>query len=124
MENLNFVAYWIYLFFVIALTLIVAHILFRNSLNFMNEIFQTRPHLAESTNRLFRIGFFLLAFGIGLWYLKIDTKLLTRDVLFEILSVKVGAFTLFLGGLLFGNLYLFFRGMRASRKNRVMEPKA
>ena len=115
MENLNVFAYCFYLVFVLSLTLLVSKVLFSNSLNFMRVIFKDKEHLAEATNRLFQLGFFLLAFGIGLWYMSTNIEIKTNRILLENLSIKVGFFTLFLGVLLFGNIYLFFRGMRISK---------
>ena len=110
--------YSIYLVFITASTIYVARTLFSNSKTFMHKIFNGREELANATNKLFETGFFLLAFGIGLWYLEINSyrQMLTGSDFFEILSVKTGGFTLFLGVLLFFNLYLFFRGMKHSRK--------
>lgn len=121
MEALKFVAYCIYLVFVFGLTLIVAQQLFKNSINFMQVIFKEKTHLAYSTNHLFKIGFFLLAFGVGIWYLQSHKTIANNSELLEMLSVKLGGFTLFLGGLLFFNMYLFFRGMKASKKNTSIE---
>jgi hypothetical protein len=119
MENLNVFAYCFYLVFVLSLTLLVSKILFSNSLNFMRIIFIDKEHLAEATNRLFQLGFFLLSFGIGLWYMTTKIEIKTNRILLENLSVKVGFFTLFLGVLLFGNIYLFFRGMRVSKSKSI-----
>src|SRR5687767_4097924 len=105
--------YTIYLVFIFASTIYVARTLFSNSKTFMHTIFSGREELANATNKLFETGFLLLAFGIGLWFLETNSyrKILTGSDFFEILSVKTGGFTLFLGVLLFFNLYLFFRGM-------------
>lgn len=119
MENLNSTlnttAYIIYLVLVLGLTVMVSQILFRNSITFMKSIFRDRDNLAIATNKLFQLGFFLLSFGIGLWYMVIYQNVETSRVLLETLSTKVGFFTLFLGVLVFFNMYLFFRGMKASK---------
>jgi hypothetical protein len=119
MENLSnptnsfyVLSYVIYFFFVTGLTYGVARILFRNSKEFMFVIFSGKETLALATNRLFEVGFFLFGFGIGLWNLIIYNDIETYRSVFEVLSQKVGGFTLFIGFLLFANLYLFFRGMK------------
>jgi hypothetical protein len=119
MENLsnpinsfNVLSYIIYFLFVTGLTYSVARILFSNSKEFMLIIFNGREALALATNRLFEVGFFLFGFGIGLWNLNIYQNVDTYRNVFEVLSEKVGGFTLFMGFLLFANLYLFFRGMK------------
>lgn len=120
MENLIIPAYVVYAIFVTALTFFVAKILFKNSETFMMIIFNERENLALATNRLFRVGFFLFAFGIGMWYLSIGYDVIGFKTLFEVLSVKVGSFTIFIGVLFFANLYMFFRGMKVAKRNRTL----
>ena len=60
MTNLTVLTYFIYLPIVLALTLYVARILFRNARVFMLDIFNGRAEIADSTNRLFEVGFYLL----------------------------------------------------------------
>jgi hypothetical protein len=115
METLTVITYVIYALFVAILTVFVAKILFKNSQIFMIKIFDNKEDLALATNRLFEVGFFLFGFGIGLWYLTVEGNIVSLKVLFEVLSVKIGAFTMFMGVLLFGNLYMFFRGLKARK---------
>lgn len=121
METLAVVNYFIYTVFIIFLTLFVAKNLFKNSKTFMMLIFNGREELANATNRLFEVGFFLFGFGIGLRFLTVNEKIDNFRVLFEILSEKTGGFTLFMGALLFFNLYLFFRGMKNRKRNDAIE---
>jgi hypothetical protein len=116
MRNLIVGVYLIYAIFITASTIFVAKTLFRHSKVFMTSIFNGREELANATNKLFEMGFFLLAFGIGLWCLETYHDVNSYKSFFEVLSVKTGAFTLFLGGLLMFNLFLFFRGMSHRRK--------
>jgi hypothetical protein len=111
------VVYVVYIVFIAAATIYVARTLFSNSRVFMHTIFSGREALALVTNKLFETGFFLLAFGIGLWFLETNRLIKSHRELFEVLSVKTGGFTMFLGVLLFFNLYLFFRGMKHRRRN-------
>jgi hypothetical protein len=115
METLTVITYVIYALFVAVLTVFVARILFKNSQIFMIKIFDNKEDLALATNRLFEVGFFLFGFGIGLWYLTVEDNIANLKTLFEVLSVKIGAFTMFMGVLLFGNLYMFFRGLKARK---------
>jgi hypothetical protein len=115
METLTVITYVIYALFVAVLTVFVAKILFKNSQIFMIKIFDNKEDLALATNRLFEVGFFLFGFGIGLWYLTVEDNIANLKTLFEVLSVKIGAFTMFMGVLLFGNLYMFFRGLKARK---------
>jgi predicted PurR-regulated permease PerM len=120
--SLNFTAYLIYLPVVIALTWYVAHILFKNSKIFMLDIFNGRAEIANSTNKLFETGFYLLNLGFALTIMQIATEIGDNRSMLEILSTKIGGFSIYLGIMLFFNLYLFFRGKRVARqKARLAE---
>lgn len=112
----NFSAYLIYLPVVIVLTWYVAHILFKNSKTFMLDIFSGKSDIAFSTNKLFETGFYLLNLGFALWIMKIAETIFDGRTMLEILSAKIGGFSIYLGIMLFFNLYLFFRGRRISRE--------
>jgi predicted PurR-regulated permease PerM len=109
-------AYFIYLPVVLLLTWFVAHTLFRNGLVFMRDIFFGREEIAKATNSLFKIGFYLLNIGFALFILKIYDQLTGAQDTIEILSSKIGGFSIYLGVMLFLNLYLFFRGKRISKQ--------
>lgn len=118
--NTNMViAYLIYLPVALALTWYVAHTLFRNSIVFMKDIFNGREEIALATNTLFRIGFYLLNIGFALYILKINLELAGAQDIIEVLSYKVGGFSIYLGVMLFLNLYLFFRGKRVAKQKRM-----
>lgn len=114
--SLNFIAYLIYLPVVILLTWYVARTLFKNSRVFMLDIFHGKTELALSTNKLFETGFYLLNLGFALWIMQIVTEVPDNRTLMEILSSKIGGFSIYLGIMLFLNLYLFFRGRRISKE--------
>lgn len=114
-NSLNYVAYLIYLPIVVSLTWYVAHILFKNSRVFMLDIFNGKADIALSTNKLFETGFYLLNLGFALLIMEIASELLDSRTLLEVLSHKIGGFSIYLGIMLFFNLYLFFRGRRISR---------
>jgi hypothetical protein len=118
MTNLTVLTYFIYLPIVLALTLYVARILFRNARVFMLDIFSGRTDIADSTNRLFEVGFYLLNIGFALWIMEIYESMDgTQDVV-EKLAGKVGGFAIYLGIVLFLHLWLFFRGKRKASEAR------
>ena len=120
--SLNLIAYFVYLPIVMILTWYVAHILFKNSKVFMQDIFNGKQDIALSTNKLFETGFYLLNLGFALMIMTIAEFIVDSRTMLEILSTKIGGFSIYLGIMLFFNLYLFFRGRRISRqKVRVAE---
>lgn len=121
MENLVVTTYIIYLPIAIVLTLLVARLFFKNSKIFMLDIFSGRNDLAMSTNKLFEMGFYLLNLGFALFYMKIVryTTGFNHQDMFEILSHKVGMLSVFLGVMVFFNLYMLFRGKKKTTINKM-----
>ena len=109
-------AYFIYLPVALLLTWLVAQTLFRNGLVFMRDIFYGREEIAKATNSLFKIGFYLLNIGFALFIMRIYDSLTGMQSTIEILSSKIGGFSIYLGIMLFFNLYLFFRGKKVSKQ--------
>jgi hypothetical protein len=120
-SSLNFIAYLIYLPVVIILTWYVAHTLFKNSKVFMLDIFHGKTDIATATNKLFETGFYLLNLGFAFWVMEISYGISNNRSMLEILSAKIGGFCVYLGVMLFFNLYLFFRGRRIA-KAKVLAP--
>lgn len=110
-------AYLIYLPVTLLLTWYVAHTLFKNGRTFMLDIFHGKTEIAMATNKLFEVGFYLLNVGFALWILEIPFEIESNQVVVEVLSKKIGGFSIYLGVMLFFNLYLFFRGRKAARAN-------
>lgn len=123
------IAYSIYLPVTIGLTYYVARVLFRNGKVFMLDIFRGREEIATSTNKLFQVGFYLLNIGFALLTLKSKGLIVSTQGVFEVLSEKIGGFSIYLGIMLFMNLYLFFRGKKKAKENQLraegkwVEPK-
>lgn len=119
-------AYLIYLPLALLLTFFTARTLFKSGKIFMLDIFKGREDIAFATNRLFEVGFYLLNVGFALLILKINVNLYspfeTFQQLIETLSYKVGGFSIYLGVMLFFNLFLFFRGKKKSKEtaNRMV----
>jgi len=119
MKDLIVVAYSIYLPVVIFLTFYVAHNLFKNSIVYMQDIFNGRDEIAKATNSLFKIGFYLLNVGFALYILQIVTEVKSAQAAIEVLSKKVGGFSIYLGAMLFLNMYFFFKGKNVAKQKRV-----
>jgi hypothetical protein len=117
MNNLSVLTYFIYLPLTLVLTLYVARVLFRNARVFMLDIFNGRTELADSTNRLFEVGFYLMNVGFALWIMEVRHTLHDTQDVVEKLAGKVGGFSIYLGIVLFIHLWLFFRGKRKARES-------
>lgn len=121
MENYKIIiGYIIYLPITIILTIYVSKMLFKNGKVFMIDIFKGKEEIALATNKLFEIGFYLINIGFALLIMKIyyyKNTTMSYQSLMEILGKKIGGFSIYLGIMLFLNLYLFFRGRKKSKLN-------
>jgi hypothetical protein len=120
-NNFLIAAYSVYLPITLLLTYYVAKTLFNNGKIFMLDIFKGRAEIADSTNHLLRVGFYLLNIGFAMLMLKTEQTVDSGQTLLEVLSLKIGGFSIYLGFMLFFNLYLFFRGKRKSKENQMRE---
>ena len=111
-------AYLIYLPVAVLLTWYVARTLFNSGKIFMLDIFNGRQEIATSTNKLFEVGFYLMNLGFALLILKIGYEITSGQVMIEALSRKVGGYSIYLGIMLFMNMFLFFRGKKVSRERQ------
>ncbi|CAM4337299.1 hypothetical protein [Flavobacterium terrigena] len=113
------VGYAIYLPIALFLTYYVSKTLFKNSKIFMLDIFKGREEIAFATNKLFETGFYLLNLGFALMILEMTIYKDDYQSLIEALSYKIGGFDIYLGIMLFINLYFFFRGKRKANQAQV-----
>ncbi|MGQ7945376.1 hypothetical protein [Flavobacterium sp. WC2509] len=110
------IGYAIYLPIAILLTYYVSRTLFQNGKIYMLDIFKDREEIANATNKLFETGFYLLNLGFALMILTISEYKNDYQTLIEALSYKIGGFSIYLGFMLFFNLYFFFRGKRKAKE--------
>ena len=106
------IGYAVYVPVALFLTFYVSKTLFKNSKVYMLDIFKGRSEIANATNKLFETGFYLLNLGFALMILEINLYRNSYQDLIEALSYKIGGFSIYLGVMLFINLYFFFRGKR------------
>jgi hypothetical protein len=108
--------YVLYLLVSLGLTVWVARTLSRNGRRFLVATFQGEADLADSVNHLLVVGFYLVNLGFITLALKAGLHPANAAEVFELLSTKVGVVLLVLGGMHFGNLYLFQRLYRRSKR--------
>lgn len=116
----NLSAYAIYLPIVLALTVIVSELLFRNAKVFMLDIFHQKTDIATATNSLFKIGFYLLNIGFAFLIIEFD-QLISGESLVVGLSKKIGGFSIYLGLMLLFNLLLFMKDRKKSQENQIIK---
>lgn len=102
-------SYAIYLPFTVILTVWVARTLFTNGKVFLVDIFHGNQVLADSVNQLLLVGFYLINIGYAVYTMRIFGELATARDMIEMLSRKLGAIILILGGMHFFNLFVFFK---------------
>lgn len=115
------IGYAIYLPIALFLTYYVSKTLFKNGKIFMLDIFKGREDIAQATNKLFETGFYLLNIGFALMILELTLYQDSYQELIERLSYKIGGFSIYLGIMLFFNLYFFFRGKRKAKEAQQEE---
>ena len=115
------IGYAIYLPVALFLTFYVSRTLFKNSKVYMLDIFRGREEIANATNKLFETGFYLLNLGFALMILEMSIYRDSYQELIERLSYKIGGFTIYLGLMLFLNLYFFFRGKRKAKESQIQQ---
>lgn len=115
------IGYTVYLPTALLLTFYVSKTLFKNSKIYMLDIFKGREEIANATNKLFETGFYLLNLGFALLIMKITAYENNYQALIETLSSKIGGFSIYLGIMLFFNLYFFLRGKRKANEHNKPE---
>lgn len=117
------IAYFVYLPIVIGLTIFVSKRLFESGKSFMIEIFRGQENIALATNKLFKVGFYLVNIGMGLILMKITNNSynIGNQTLIEVMGLKIGSFSMYLGIMLFLNLFLFLRGRKVTRQTQKIQ---
>ena len=98
------IAYALYLFISLAITVWVAHTLSRNGEVFLIQCFGHNAVLARSTNHLLVVGFYLVNIGFITLTLSLGDEPTTVPETIRFLSSKVGLAVMVLGGMHFFNM--------------------
>ena len=123
MNNNIILLYGLYTAITIVVTVWVAYTLFRNGKVFLIDIFHGNKDLADAVNNLLLVGFYLVNIGYAVYTLRVAEEIISARILIEVLSLKIGAIILILGGMHFFNMFVFFRlRKRALIDKRTNEP--
>ena len=107
--NPTVVTYLVYLALSIGLTVWVAQTLHKNGRLFLVDVFRGNAELADSTNHLLVVGFYLINLGFVSLALRVGYEVVDARGSIEALSRKVGTVLVVLGVMHFFNLYVFSR---------------
>lgn len=114
--SLVVLTYVLYLAIGVSLMVWVAGTLSRNGRVFLVHVYRGDEALADSTNHLLVVGFYLVNLGYMSLALKIGYDVSTVREAIEALSWKVGLVLMVLGGMHFFNLFVFGRIRRAASR--------
>ncbi|MFF5446079.1 hypothetical protein [Streptomyces sp. NPDC012888] len=120
--DLTVVAYVIYLFISVGLTVWVARTLSRNGRVFIADVLHGDEKLADAVNHLLVVGFYLVNLGFVALYLKSAEAVADARSLFEALSVKLGVVLLVLGVMHLGNVWVLNKIRRRGIMERQQTP--
>jgi len=121
---MNFIIwlYIVYLIITVTITVWVAHTLFSNGKVFLIDIFHGNKELADAVNNLLWVGFYLVNIGYAVYTLRVVDEVQTARLVIEILSIKIGAIILILGGMHFFNMFIFFRLRKRAIEDKKTAP--
>jgi hypothetical protein len=109
-------SYAAYLALSLGVTIWVAKTLHKNGRVFLVNAFQGNAELADSINHLLVVGFYLINLGYVTLALRTSMPVDTARQAIELVSDKIGAILLVLGGMHFLNLYVFHRLRRRGQE--------
>ena len=96
--------YALYLVITLAITIWVARTLSRNGIVFLRQCFGQNDELANSTNHLLVVGFYLVNIGFITLTLSLGNEPQTLPQAIRFLSAKVGLAVIVLGAMHFFNM--------------------
>jgi hypothetical protein len=112
--------YIIYVACALALTIWLAHTLYKNGSVFLEEVFD-RKEIAVAVNRLLVTGFFMINLGYAMFLLKSNEADSATQAI-EILVQKLGVLLLSLAAVHFVNVYVFWRLRRRNEVRHLPPP--
>jgi len=116
--------YAVYLVVSLAITFFVGRTLNKNGRVFLVDNFKGNEELADSTNHLLLVGFYLVNLGFISLALKYGEKPFDLVTSIEFLSTKIGLVIVVLGGLHFFNMSALRKYADLGLKQQVVEIKA
>lgn len=117
--NATVVTYLVYLALSIGLTVWTARTLTRNGDVFLHDVFRGEERIAEATNRLLVVGFYLVNLGIVALNLQVNGSILSMQHAIEALAPKLGGVAFVLGLFHLANVIV----LSQVRRHRTTPPR-
>ena len=118
---LTSIAYSIYIFISILITIFVSRTLSRNGEIYLIDGFGGDEQLAKSVNHMLVVGFYLLNLGFVLLRLQASKTLESLDQLLLYTANNIGMVMFILGTMHFLNMFLIHRFRRAQIERKLTE---
>ena len=118
---LTSIAYSIYIFISILITIFVSRTLSRNGEIYLIDGFGGDEQLAKSVNHMLVVGFYLLNLGFVLLRLQASKKLESLDQLLLYTANNIGMVMFILGTMHFLNMFLIHRFRQAQIERKFNE---
>jgi hypothetical protein len=115
------VVYLTYAVIAVGLTYWLARTLYRSGAVFLEDVFDDRPELAESVNRLLVTGFYMLNLGYAFFLLRANPTNSGVHAI-ETLAMKLGILLVSLAVVHFCNMYVFYRLRRHGQAAELAPP--
>jgi hypothetical protein len=119
-DGYGILVYVVYGVVAVGLTVWLARTLFASGHEFLADVFEGRPALAEAVNRLLVVGFYMLNLGYALLTLRSQRDLQAFDAV-QFLFNNLGRLLLTLGLIHFANVFVFWR-LRTRAEQRHLPP--
>ncbi|ADG76450.1 conserved hypothetical protein [Cellulomonas flavigena DSM 20109] len=119
--NATVLMYLVYLTLSVGLTVWTARTLSRNGEVFLRDVFGGEERIAEATNRLLVVGFYLANLGFVALNLQVSASVRSTQHAIEALAPKLGGVALLLGIVHFANVVVLTQ-VRRNRTAPVRPP--
>lgn len=117
--SFNITAYIIYFSLITYIIAVVGKSFYKNGRVFILALFRGDDAITDKLNMILLVAYYLFNIGFALYILEIYPEVTGVRGTIEALSAKLGGFSIYLGFMLFFNVYLFFRGKKiAKQKHR------
>ena len=117
--NATVLTYAVYLALSIGLTVWTARTLSRNGEVFLHDVFKGEERIADATNRLLVVGFYLANLGFVALNLQVSGPIWSAQHAIEALAPKLGGVALLLGIVHVANVVV----LTQVRRNRTAPPR-